>query len=595
MKRLYIATATIILIAIGSSCSKSFLETHPQGVITEDKLGTTTAVEDALVAAYGIMNGNINGTWGNYAAAPSQWEFGDIGADNAHKGSDYSDQGYINDIEGHQATSLNDQTPNMWKVYYEGVIRCNTTLRLLNALQSGSSTEKFSDTRAKEIEAEAKLLRAHYYFFLCRVFSGKIPYIDENMTTAEATNVTNDSDIYPKIEADLQFAVANMPQDYSKPGDGTVGRGDLYAAKAYLGKVYLYEKKYSEALALFKDVINEKGDLTAMKFQNNFDVKTKNGPEGIFVVQDIINPDGSGDNANVGDMLSGFYGSAPISCCGFDLPSYDLVNAFRVDANGLPLGVGPNDNVTGGIPNAAAYRANPYLSDLKNPTTSYKVDTTIAFDPRLDYTVGRRGVNYRDWGVMPGTAWIRNAASASQFVNYKSMVDEADFGSYTVPGTAEITAQNINIIRLADVYLMAAECAIETNDLASALKWVNAVRTRAATLPAVLTPSGNPAAVYRVKPYPSFPSQDYARAAVRTERRLELAQEGHRFFDLVRWGIAKTVLESYHNFEKQYTAAASGSGVASYSFDDSKDDYMPIPQVEMDESGGVLKPNGYGH
>jgi len=587
MKRTYLAAATIILMAAGVSCSKSFLDTQPQAVITQSGLQSQKFVEGALTGAYGLMNGNISGTWGNYSNAPSQWLFGEVGADNAHKGSEYTDQGFMNDIEGHQVTSVNDQLPSMWTNYYEGIMRCNSTLSLLDALQNSSSTEKFASDRATQIQAEARMLRAHYYFYLRRVFGPKIPYIDETMTTPEASKAANDSDIYPKIVADLVFANANLPQDYSKPL-GDVGRCDKYAAEAYLGKVYLYgtnegiDNKYAEALALFKDVISKKGDLTSMKFQDNFDVEKKNGPESIFTVQDVINPDGSGDNANVGDMLSGFYGSAPASCCGFYLASIDLVNAFKVDANGLPLLDG-------------SYRNNPYTSDLSNPTASYKLDTTIAFDPRLDYTVGRRGVHYRDWGVNPGNGWLRDATTGSPFVNYKTMVDQADFGAYTQSGVPYVTAQNVNIIRLSDVYLMAAECAVETNDLSDALTWVNAVRKRAATLPAVLTGSGHPAADYSVKPYPSFPSQDYARNAVRFERRLELALEGQRFFDLVRWGTAKTTLESYHNFEKNYTAAASGSGVSSYSFDDSKDDYMPIPQQEIDRGGGVLKPNGYGH
>jgi hypothetical protein len=587
MKRIYSAVAGIILMVAGVSCTKNFLDTDPQAVITQSSLQSQQFVEAALIGAYGLMNGNRNGTWGNYSNAPSQWLFAEVGGDNAHKGSDYTDQGFMNDIEAHQATSVNDQLPSMWTNYYEGVMRCNSTLSLLSALQNSTSTQKFAAERATQIQAEARMLRAHYYFFLRRVFGPKLPYIDETMSTPDAGKVANDSDIYPKIVADLQFAMANLPQDYSKPL-GDVGRCDKYAAEAYLGKVYLYgtnegiDTKYAEALTLFKDVITRKGDLTGMKFQNNFDAETKNGPEGIFVVQDVINPDGSGDNANVGDMLSGFYGSAPASCCGFYLASVDLVNAFKVDANGLPLLDG-------------SYRNNPYVSDLKNPTATYKLDTTLAFDPRLDYTVGRRGVEYRDWGVMPGNGWIRNASTASPFVNYKNMVDKADFGSHTQSGTPYVTDLNINIIRLSDVYLMAAECAVETNDLSDALTWVNAVRNRAATLPPARTAYGNPAAAYKVKPYPSFPSQDYARNAVRFERRLELAMEGQRFFDLVRWGIAKTTLESYHNFEKNYTAAASGSGVPSYSFDDSKDDYMPIPQQEIDRGGGVLTPNGYGN
>jgi hypothetical protein len=143
---------------------------------------------------------------------------------------------------------------------------------------------------------------------------------------------------------------------------------------------------------------------------------------------------------------------------------------------------------------------------------------------------------------------------------------------------------------------MAAECAIEGNDLASALDWVNAVRNRAATMPHDTTAFGNPAAKYDVKPYASFPDQGYARKAVRMERRLELALEGHRFFDLVRWGIAKETIDSYQTWEGNYTTASGAGAPALYQgYNGVKDDYSPIPQQEIDRSGGVLKPNGYGH
>jgi hypothetical protein len=342
--------------------------------------------------------------------------------------------------------------------------------------------------------------------------------------------------------------------------------------------VLLYQKKYTDALALFQTVIAAKPALTTLPFQNNFNIATENGAESIFTVQNVINSNGSGDNANVGDMLSGFYGTAPVNCCGFSQPSIDLVNAFKVDANGLPY----LDN---------SYRNNPYTADMLltgAAKTNYQVDQTIPFDPRLDYTVGRRGVPYRDWGIMPGDAWIRDPAYAGPFVGYKSMINQADFSSNTVSGGLYITGLNVNIIRLADVYLMAAECAIETGDLGSALTWVNAVRARAATLP-VIKVNGTPAAAYKVGLYPSFASADYARSAVRFERRLELAMEGQRFFDLLRWGIGKQTIESYSSFEGNYLV--NNKGIV---FEADKDTYYPIPQTEIDKSNGALKQNtGY--
>ncbi|ANH82924.1 hypothetical protein A8C56_19765 [Niabella ginsenosidivorans] len=572
MKKIYILFVLGLTVA---SCGKSFLETKPQATISQDQLLTTKGVEAALIGAYGLMNGNISGTWGNYSSAPSQWLFGEVAGDNAHKGSSNTDQSTMNDIELHKPNSANDQLPAMWTNYFEGVLRCNATINLLKAVQEGSSSDKFSDDRAKQIEAEARMLRAHYYFYLRRVF-GNVPYIDETISTTDATKVKNGENLYPKIEADLQFAVQAL--DYTKPL-GDRGRVDKLAAEAYLGKVYLYQKKYAEALTLFKDVIAHKPDLTTMDFRNNFSIAGEGGPEGLFVDENIINPDGSGDNANVGDMLAGGYGTAPVSCCGFYQPSVDLVNAFKVNADGLPYLDGSYRNNT--------YKSDQGLVDKKGDSakTNYKVDTTIAFDPRVDYTVGRRGVPYRDWGIFPGDAWIRDPAFGGPFVSKKQQIDKAEFAGNTVSGGEYITALDVNIIRLADVYLMAAECAIETGNLKDALDWVNAVRKRAANLPG-LRVNNKAVARYNVKTYPSFPNADYARNAVRFERRLELALEGQRFFDLVRWGTAKTVLESYMTFEKQYVAAS-----ATINFN-ARDTIFPIPQQELDRAPGILTQNG---
>ncbi|MCD2423910.1 RagB/SusD family nutrient uptake outer membrane protein [Niabella pedocola] len=572
-KRLYKAIFIVFVLVMVCSCGKGFLDAKPQGALAEAQLTNTKGVESALIGAYGIMNGNISGTWGNYSSGPSQWLFGEVAADNAHKGSNSTDQSPMNDIELHKVNPSNDNLPTMWRVYYEGVIRCNTTLKLLSTVQSGSG-DKFSDARATQIAAEARMLRGHYYFFLARVFKN-IPYIDETMTVQQAAQVKNDKDVYPMIEADFKAAVAGLPQDYSKPL-GEVGRVDKYAAEAYLGKLYLYQKKYGEALTLLKDVITHKPALTTLAFDANFNIKTKNSVEGILVSQSIINPDGSGDNANVGDMLAGLYGNSPGGCCGFYQPSVDLVNAFKVGSDGLPYLDG-------------SYRTNPYKSDQGlsgGAVDTYTLDTTLTFDPRLDYTIGRRLVRYRDWGVVvPG--WIRDQPFGGPFVAVKQSINQADFSGNVANGANYLNAQNINIIRLSDVYLMAAECAVETGALGDAKDWVNAVRTRASQLGAVLTAYGNPAAKYMIKTYTSFPSQDYARNAVRFERRLELALEGHRYFDLIRWGVAETVLKSYMNFEKQYVSA---SQPAAFTYAD-WDKGMPIPQEQIDRAQGVLIQN----
>lgn len=553
------------------SCGKDFLEHNPQGQLSEEQIANGEGVEGTLLGAYGIMNGNISGDWGHYGPAPSQWLFGEITSDNAHKGSDENDQPALNLVESLNTSPTNDQTEAMWRVYYEGILRCNATLRLLAQDQGGDATD-ITPERATEIEAEARMLRGHYYFFLWRVFKN-LPYIDENTTVDEAQEIQNDTDIYEKIIADVEFAVDNLPVDKF---NGESGRMDQNIAKAYLGKLYLYQDKYELALPLFEEVIGGK-DLTGMPFQNNFDVDTEDGPEVVMVAKHAIGSDGSGDNANVGDMLSGAYGTSPVGCCGFYQPTFDLVNAYKVDADGLPY-------LDGG------YRDKVYKSDFgltQAEKRAYQVDKKMRVDPRLDYTVGRRGVPFLDYGVMPGDAWIRDPSFAGPFIGIKTMIKTSQFASNSVSGMNYVTGLDVNIIRLADVILMAAECAVELNQLPKALDYVNMVRARADKLPRKQA-GGTSAADYQVKPYPSFPTQAYARDAVRMERRLELAMEGHRFYDLVRWGIAKEVLESYSSFEGQYLPFYKGLNYKTHSA------YFPIPQSEIDRSGGVLKQNeGY--
>lgn len=560
IKYYILATASLFML----SCSKDYLDLNPQSELTEEQLSTPDGVEGLLLGAYSSLNGV------SWASAPSQWIIGEVASDDAHKGSSNGDQPNINLIEQHQPTSTNDNLSGLWDPMFEGIRRCNNTLNLLKKVQAGSGN-KLSAERAKEVEAEARFLRAHYYFYLRRVFKN-VPFFDEN-TTEKA--LPNDKDIYPNIEADLQFAVANLTT--SKP-KGEIGRVDKYAAQSYLGKVYLYQKKYQEAYTLFSAVITGKPAITSLPYTDNFDITKENGPESIFAVQHGVGAGAGTSNANVGDQLNYPYNSSlPITCCGFFQPSFDLVNSFKVDASGLPF--------LGG-----EYRQNPYRSDFglsADQKAAYQVDRTLAVDPRLDYTVGRRGVPYRDWGNMAGDSWIRDVSNGGPFLPYKNVIDAAQVSSGTAPGSTNNTGLNVNIIRLADVYLMAAECAVELNNLGEALRLVNLIRQRAATLP-TKTIGGTPVAAYNVKPYTVFPDATYARNAVRFERRLELAMEGHRFYDLVRWGIAKQDIESYSGFEGTYLGISRGITF------EPRDEYFPIPQDQLDRSNGILKQNqGY--
>src|SRR5690606_12278970 len=165
------------------SCGKEFLEKNPQGELPQDQIRNNEGVEAILLGAYGILNGNVSGTWGNYASAPSQWLFGEVAADNAHKGSEETDQPNMNLNEMLRPNPANDNLSTMWQIYYEGVMRCNATIRVLKEDQAGQPT--ISAYRAVKIEAEAKMLRGHYYFYLWRIFRN-IPWIDENTSLDDA-------------------------------------------------------------------------------------------------------------------------------------------------------------------------------------------------------------------------------------------------------------------------------------------------------------------------------------------------------------------------------------------------------------------------
>ena len=211
-------------------------------------------------------------------------------------------------------------------------------------------------------------------------------------------------------------------------------------------------------------------------------------------------------------------------------------------------------------------------------------------DPRLDWSVGRRGIPFWDWGPHPGYSWIRDQNYAGPFSPKKHVYSKKDVGTLTSTGWHNVTAKDAYLIRYADVLLMAAEAEIEVGSLDKAREYINMVRARAKN-PASWVAGAD--ANYVINTYSSaFPSKDYARSAVRFERRLELAEEGHRFFDLVRWGIAAETLNAYLAKEKTkriYKQTAV--------FTKGKNEYFPIPASIIDlaaKYGSTLKQNpGY--
>jgi hypothetical protein len=571
MKRKFLILSSLAVIVVVVACSKKFLDKPPLGTLSPEIMATEKGVQGLLIGAYSLVDGE--GTPGDgFASGASNWIFGGVAGDDAYKGSDPTDVGEAAPMEEWVSlTSTNTAIPQKWKALYAGAQRCNGVLATM------AIAPDITPDKATVIEAQARFLRAFYHFEAKKVF-GNIPYADETLTPE---NIDNSVDAWPKIEADLQFAVANLPDTWT----GEPGRANVWAAKAMLAKAYMYEHKYTDAYPILTDLISNGKTAGGAKyalndhFYSNFNPAQKNSAESVFAAQTSVQDNSSVDwgadpNGNYGDILNFPYTGGPGACCGFYNPSQSLANSFKTDGTtGLPL-------------------ADPYTGPAVSAESGAAYSGTL--DPRIDWTMGRPGIPYLDWGLHPGTAWIRNPTNDGNKSPIKNVYASSQKDAFTDVGSAywaptELVANNVNIIRFADVILWAAECEVEANDLANATIHVNQIRSRMMNHPEAWVKtgsydaasasytSGSNADNYKIGLYPTFASQDAARTAVRTERQLELAMEGQRFFDLVRWGIAATTINAYIAREK-----AARPLKLNAVFTANKNEYMPIPQSEID-------------
>jgi len=591
MKKITVKFVALLIAGtvITLSCGKGFLEKTPKGTLDVNALANKKGVEALLIGAYAVLDGFINGGGiflGGWQSSGTNWVYGSVVGGDAHKGSDAGDQPDVNPIETFTPTATNDYFNQKWAIVFEGVSRSNSVLKVMALATDISAADK---TR---IEGEARFLRGHYHFEAKKMWN-KVPYYDETVTTD--FNLPNDADIWPKIEADLKFAYDNLSETMNAKG-----RVNKWAAGALYAKALMFQGKYAAAKAVL-DLIytsgkNAQGVKYALlaKYADNFNADTKNSTESVFAVQYSVN-DGSGaDNGGWGEVLNFPYTGGPGTCCGFFQPSQDLVNSFQVNA------------VTG-LPDPATYNTSEVKNDFGLQSTDPFVPSTASLDARLDWTVGRRGVPYLDWGKHPGYNWIRDQAYSGPYAPIKNTYYKAQERVKTDINfwTSGITANNYTLIRFADVILWLAECEVEVGSLDKARQLTNEVRARAANPAGWVMDGAVPAANYKVGLYAAatapFTTQAGARAAVRFERKIEFGMEGHRFFDLVRWGVAATEINRVLDYNGGVGTPApinKRSYLSAANFTAGKSEYFPIPQSQIDRSttGGsaVLKQNpGY--
>ena len=544
-----------------SSCGEDFLYKAPQGSIDQEALTNAEGVELLVVNAYaGLTRPTGYDNMFN-------WVFGGVYGGDANKGSESNDQSVLNSVETYAVTATNDYLQNKWKDAYYGAQRCNLALNVMKEAADMDETTKAYRT------AELKFLRALFMFEGVKIFGPTgMPYIDETIAAEENDpKVHNGTDIYPNILADVEAAIEGLPEKQTE-----VARPTKTAAKALKAKILMQQGDMTAAKPILADIIanglSPKGERLALQddLDANFNATTENGKESIFEVQFSV---GANNNGNYGFLLNYPHNTGPGGCCGFYQPSYELVNSFQVDENGLPYLDGEYRNKKSVTERVTDY---DYIS---------KNDKTIAVDPRLDFAVGRMEIPYKDWGL-PANDWIRNVSSGGVFLPKKHVYSKAEDAAgmkALYGGWAPGSAMNLQYLSVRDLTLLYAECLANAGNLKGAMEQVNKIRRRAALdVNIVKLDDGTPAANYKIAEYPSshaaFSNKDVCIKAIRMERKLELAMEGERWFDLSRWGgdVMASELKAYVDYEKQYISKFAGASYLS-----SKKTMLPVPDDEI--------------
>ena len=544
--------AAILSMGMTMNSCEDMLDTKPQGTFTDEQIGDEEAL-DLMTSAYASLLNHYFGNNESFAGPINNWVF-DVRSDDALKGGDgVTMEGYIHQLEIGNVQSDNDVVTFKWRNNYYSISRCNTAIRGIQASTSISDQEKNSYV------AEMKTLRAYFYFDMLRIFE-KFPYFDETVVNPSECRADQYSreQIAEIVKQDLRDSYELLP-----PTQAEVGRFNRYVAAALLARIDLFTSDWAEAETYAGYVIDSHQYELYPNFLDMSKPEYNNQYESILAIQ--FSSANSPDQYNYNNCLNCTWSEGNLYGNGDDfyLASQDLVNAFRTDENGLP-----------------------YLDGAPDDQNVDRADFEGNIDPRLDFTVGRIGMPWRSHQY--NEKWCRNLELYGQYSGKKPY--PAPESPYVKPGIVPWGASSLNglLIRYADVLLMKAEALIEQNkDLEEARTLINDVRRKAArSVDASYEPIDcNPmVASYKVSEYPATGwNQDYARKAVRMERRLELAMEGLRWFDLVRWGTVVETVNNYYETEGKIRTYYQGANLSSDEI------YFPIPVNQVDNAGDLYK------
>ena len=569
-----------------TACSNDFLENPPQGPLSEANMNDPEAVDLIVTGAYATFGCRYADSNDPHWFPVTNWSYGEVRADNAYKGGGgETDAWEIHDMETAKIQPNNGFLDGKWFNVYCGISRCNSAIRSLQKISESVNPDK------NRLIAEVRVIRDHWYFELVRLFN-RIPYMDIDLPEGSYTSVRNDEftreQHLARIAADLLDAANDLPEYQSE-----VGRINSRIAKAYAAKVKLYQAYEQDPetnavtninKTLLGEVVSLIDQLQGYDLLSDFQhldlLEYENGPESVFAIQ-FSKDDSSGGvgRINWSMLLNSMTGpGCPWQGDGFFLPSQDLINAYQTDENGLPLFDYQSRQDYGKV--EFAEDGSYHLGN---------VDGNV--DPRLDFVVGRPTIRYKTYTERPCGLWVRNS-DAYGYNNTKRFWLSPESKDATQGWPWGASALNWQLIRYADLLLYKAEALIEIgSDLDQARTLINRVRSRAMNSAYVkdFNDPSKDAANYKIGLYTASGwTQDYARKALRTEMRLEKAMEGERFFDLVRWGIAKETMNAYFEAEKDtrvyYQNASFETG----------EEYFPVPVAQYNFSGGIYVQNpGY--
>lgn len=532
-----------------TSCN-DFLDLKPTGSFTEAQLDDSS-IEGLMSAAYAGLEAHFFGNNESFAGPITNWVF-DVRSDDALKGGgDITMEQYIHQLEVSNVTSDNAVALDKWRNNYYAISRVH---KAMNAIENSSVSQK------DVLMGELKLLRAYFYFDLIRIFK-QIPYFTENEDpNGKRADEYSRDQVFGFIKQDIADAYAALPETQEQ-----VGRYNRYVAAALMAKVCAFTSDWAD-VEKYADIVigsgkyalyDNFGDLSKIEFNNK--------KESIMAIQ--FSTANNNAHINWSNLLNTTYSEGSLFGTGDDffLGSQNLVDAFATDDNGLPYLDGSEHYV--------------------KTTTSGENNYEGNVDPRLDFTVGRLGMPFR--GHTYNEKWCRAYDIYGEYSGKKGLIDPSS--SDMVQGFPwGASALNFCLIRYADIVLLKAESLIEQNkQLDEARTLINSVRQKAARsidgnyTPQDLDPFN---ANYKVGLYPSNGwTQEYARKALRMERRLELAMEGNRWFDLLRWNTAVQTVNAYMKSEEKYHSYYAGNSIS----DDEL--YLPVPYDEVNNSNGLYK------